>query len=189
MDGTGHNWQVRDRFLEMRSRWVTLIGEHFETDRNETVEYWRVERVDSVIVLPIHADRLWLAARSYRPGIAAATLDFPGGRLSEGTRPEAAVPTILQRELGIDAAAIAHLTPLNAIGWSVDSSFSSQKLYGFVAHLHASVSGLDDRGGTSYPTTEAGVQDLLQTLTCLQCRSLLLEWWLKRDQIAAALNP
>lgn len=179
MSGDGYDWRVRDRFLEMRSRWVTLIGEHFETDQGEPVEYWRVERADSVIILPIHADQLLLAARTYRPGIGAATLDFPGGRLPEGTRPEAAAPAILKKELGIESEAIAQLTPLNPIGWAVDSSFSSQRLYGFVAHLHSSQE-LDKSAGATYPITQSGMQDLLQVLTCLQCRSLLLEWWMTR---------
>lgn len=175
-----YDWRVRDRFLEMRSRWMTLIGEHFETDQGETVEYWRVERADSVIILPIHADQLLLAVRSYRPGIGAATLDFPGGRLPEGTHPEAAAPVILKKELGIEPEAIAHLIPLNSSGWSVDSSFSSQTLYGFVAHLHSSVEVSGDRVGAAYSITQSGMQDLLQVLTCLQCRALLLEWWMTR---------
>jgi hypothetical protein len=26
-------WQVKDRFLELRSRWMTLIGEHLQDER------------------------------------------------------------------------------------------------------------------------------------------------------------
>jgi hypothetical protein len=29
------NWQLRDRFLEVRSRWMTLIGEHLQTPQGQ----------------------------------------------------------------------------------------------------------------------------------------------------------
>ena len=50
---SGTAWQVNDRFLELRSRWMTLIGEHLQDDRGQLLEYWRVEKADSVIVLPV----------------------------------------------------------------------------------------------------------------------------------------
>jgi len=75
-----HPWQVRDRFLELHSRWMTLIGEHLQNQRGEILEYWRIEKVDSVIVLPIQGDLILLPSPSYRPGIGQMSLDFPGGR-------------------------------------------------------------------------------------------------------------
>lgn len=41
----------------------------------------------------------------------------------------------LKRELGIEAAAITQLIPLNIQGWAVNSSFSSQRLHGFVVYI------------------------------------------------------
>jgi len=32
----------------------------------------------------------------------------------------------------------------------------------------------------TYPANSIGVSDLLKSLTCLQCRAVLLEWWLKQ---------
>ena len=40
-------WPVNDRFLELRSHWMTLIGEHLQDDRGQLLEYWRVEKADS----------------------------------------------------------------------------------------------------------------------------------------------
>ena len=57
---TPKNWQVQDRFLEMHSRWMSLIGEHLQDDRGEILEYWRIEKADSVIVIPIQGDRILL---------------------------------------------------------------------------------------------------------------------------------
>jgi hypothetical protein len=49
-------WRIQDRFLELHSRWMTLIGEHLQDHRGEILKYWRIEKADSVIVLPIQTD-------------------------------------------------------------------------------------------------------------------------------------
>ncbi|HEY9646447.1 MAG TPA: hypothetical protein V6C88_08770 [Chroococcidiopsis sp.] len=181
-------WTIRDRFLELHSRWMTLIAEHLQDHQGNVLEYWRIEKADSVIVLPIqHLEvtmptnrRILLPMPSYRPGIGQATLDLPGGRLAEGHNPQQSAIAILQRELGIETTSIDQLIPLNSTGWAVNSSFSNQKLYAFVAHLD-SIPHLDQSTILSYPTTATGIQQLLQDLTCLQCRAVLLEWWLRQD--------
>ncbi len=174
-------WQVRDRFLELHSRWMTLIGEHLQNPQGEILEYWRVEKADSVIVLPIQNDHFILPAPSYRPGVGQVTLDFPGGRVPETQTLEQAAIAVLERELGIEATSVHQLLPLHKEGWAVNSSFSNQKLYSFVAHLN-NVENikqyLEQDSITTYPVTLLGVQDLLEKLTCLQCRAVLLEWWL-----------
>lgn len=167
-------WQVRDRFVELRSRWLTVIGEHLQDDQNQLLEYWRVEKADSAIILPLQGDRLILPASAYRPGVGAATLDFPGGRVPEGISPAAIAPQILCRELGIPAGAIATLHSLNSDGWLVNSSFSNQQLFGFVATLTPETAIAPTH--RTYPTTRDGIQSLLQALVCLQCRVVLLEW-------------
>jgi len=62
-------WKVQDRFLEINSRWLNLIGEHLQDDHGEVLEYWRIEKADSVIVLPIQSDRILIPKPSYRAGI------------------------------------------------------------------------------------------------------------------------
>lgn len=173
-------WQVRDRFLELHSRWMTLIGEHLQDQQGEVLEYWRIEKADSVIVLPIQEDQFLLPPPSYRPGVGQVTLDFPGGRVTEGQKPEEVAIAVLERELRIEVDSVTQLLPLNQKGWAVNSSFSNQSLYGFVAHLNnvEITKQYFEHGFMIYPATPLGVQDLLQNLTCLQCRSILLEWWL-----------
>lgn len=177
---TNQPWQVHDRFLELHSRWMTLIGEHLQDQQGEILEYWRIEKADSVIVLPIQNRQLLLPPPSYRPGVGQVTLDFPGGRVSEAQMPEEAAIAILKRELGIESVEITQLISLNTQGWAVNSSFSNQNLYGFVAHLNSIeiTEQYSERYSITYPATPSGVQDLLQRLTCLQCRTVLLEWWL-----------
>lgn len=171
-----NKWKILDRFVKISSPWLTLIGEHLENDQGQVIDYWRVEKADSVVVLTIQSENLLLPIPMYRPGMGEKTLDFPGGRVPSRQTPAGIVPKILQRELGITEAAIAHLTPLNTTGWAINSSFSNQKLYGFVAEIDPTVSISNELLGEMYPTTKLGIRNLLQDLTCLQCRCVLLEW-------------
>lgn len=186
------HWVVGDRFLEMKTPWCTVIGEHWQDHRGQNLDYWRIERADSLIILPIHRGNFLLPLPMYRPGVGAATLDFPGGRLPEGMIPAVAAAQILQRELAIPAEIIpteiipteimdeatatpmVQFYPLNPVAWAVNSSFSNQRLLGFWAILDAT---LEIAAAQAYPTTLEGIQALTQHLTCLQCRALLLEWW------------
>ena len=169
------------RFLELRSPWVTLLGEHLQNSQGQTLEYWRVEKADSVIILPIQRQKLLLPPPTYRPGVGVETWDFPGGRLPSSQPPQSVVPSILQRELGLNRDSVVNLTPLNSTGWAVNSSFSNQCLYGFVAHLHPATTIAPDFVGNAFPATQLGIQQLLNILICLQCRTVLLEWWLAHD--------
>ena len=112
----------------------------------------------------------------YRPGVQSNTLDFPGGRVPKGLEPINVVPQILDRELGISQSGITKITPLNQTGWAINSSFSNQKLYGFVAEIDSKMSINPDQLGATYSKTSTGINLLLQDLTCLQCRAVLLEW-------------
>jgi hypothetical protein len=90
--------------------------------------------------------------------------------------PKHAAIATLKRELGIESASIAQLIPLNTEGWAVNSSFSNQKLYGFVAHIENTAKLSPEMTVTTYPHSLADIQQLLQKLTCLQCRAVFLKW-------------
>ncbi|WP_204104032.1 MULTISPECIES: NUDIX hydrolase [Spirulina sp. CCY15215] len=169
-------WQTHDRLVEINSPWVKLICDRLEDNTGKCLDYWRVEKADSVIILTLQRDRFLLPKPSYRPGIGQVTLDFPGGRISNKQNPEKAIALILKRELGILPEAIQQLTPLNTEGWIVNSSFSNQKLYGFVANLSPDIAIDPELLGFTYPVTSQGIHSLLQQLTCLQCRALLLDY-------------
>lgn len=174
-------WKIYDRFVEIQSRWLTVIGEHLQDHQGNYLEYWRVEKADSLIVIPIQDQQFLLPQPSYRPGVSQATLDFPGGRLPLGADLRETAYDILLRELGIPAAAIATLEPLNSQGWAINSSFSNQRLYGWVAEI-TTASALNPANPAGsilrYQIEAKGLRSLLQDLTCLQCRSVLQEWYL-----------
>ena len=100
------HWKTLDRYLELRSPWFTLIGEHLEDDVQQVHDYWRVERTNSVVILTIHDGTLLFPMLNYRPGLGKPTLDFPGGRISEGQTPETAARNVLEKELGVTEDAI-----------------------------------------------------------------------------------
>ncbi|MFM2064521.1 MAG: hypothetical protein RLZZ507_4192 [Cyanobacteriota bacterium] len=172
------HWQIEERFLELRSKWLTLIGEKLQDDHGNILEYWRVEKADSVVILPIHKNSIILPPPSYRPGVGELTLDFPGGRVRDGESLEFAVANILLRELGISENQITKISALNNQGWLVNSSFSNQKLYGFVAEIQSNLEIDQEYIGALYPINSTGVNDLLNHLHCLQCRAVFMEWWL-----------
>ncbi len=171
-------WDVVAALATMRSPWLTLIGERLQDPQGQVHDYWRVEKADSVIILPLHGGNLLLPPRQYRPGVGAYTWDFPGGRLPPGQKPEEMAPVILERELGVKAGTIATLTPLNSDGWLINSAFSNQRLYGFMAHLTPDAVIPTATLGGRYPFTPSGIAQLCQQLTCLQCRAILLEYCL-----------
>jgi hypothetical protein len=171
-------WRVEERFLELRSKWLTLIAEKLQDDHGNILEYWRVEKADSVVVLPIHNNFIILPPPSYRPGVGELTLDFPGGRVRDGESPEIAVSSILLRELGISENQITKISALNNQGWLVNSSFSNQKLYGFVAEVQSNVEIDAEYIGALYPLNDTGINDLLNHINCLQCRAVFMQWWL-----------
>lgn len=183
------SWQTQNRFLEMRTQWLTLIGEHLIDNQGQTLEYWRIEKADSVIILPIHRQKILLPLPTYRPGVGETTWDFPGGRVSQGQTPSTMVPMILKREMGIgeDAIALAlagqltSLKPLDSTGWAINSAFSNQRLYGFAVDLNPALELDSALIGNRLPATQSGIQDLLSLLTCLQCRAVLLQWWLAQN--------
>jgi len=176
-----HSWRVMSEIVTIQSPWLKIIGERLEDDRRQLLDYWRVEKADSAVILTLHRDRLVLPKKAYRVGLAQTTLDFPGGRVPEGGAPDASsvVPKILERELGVaDAYNNCRIEALNAQkGWPVNSSFSNQKLFGFVAEINNSIElNPELLHSKSYDPKNAEELDaLLEELICLQCRSILME--------------
>jgi hypothetical protein len=156
---------------------LTLLGERWQDDQGQLLDYWRVEKADSIIILPRYQQTLLLPKPQFRPGLDQVTWDFPGGRWPEKTPVSPIISQILARELGLNAESIQALSPINAQGWPVNSSFSNQKLYGYLADIQPDAKISTHHLGGCYPLTSEGIQDLLAILVCLQCRALLLDWW------------
>ena len=169
-------WTLEDRFLTLSTNWVTLVGEHYTDHRGERLEYYRAERADSVIVLPVHGDALLCPPRTFRPGIGEATLDFPGGRVPRGSLEEAA-RRILLRELNLPSDMVLDLSLMNRLGWPLDSSFSDQRLFGALAPLRPDP--LSEGAGERHPLNPEGKERLLNELQCAQCRLVLLHYLLE----------
>ena len=167
-------WTLRRGLMRLSNPWLELIGERLTTDNCTELDYWRIERADSAIVVPIWRQQMVLPAPSYRPGIQEVALDFPGGRIQLDQSALEAANQILQRELKIEPDQIESVTALNQVGWPINSSLSNQRLYGFWAKLSDDSNVAAGHGQQVYPLTAAGVTQLLEALPCLQCRAVLM---------------
>jgi hypothetical protein len=170
-------WRRLAALGEVRTRWLSLIGERLADDTGAELDYWRIEKPDSVVVLTIQRHRLVLPPPSYRPGIGRRSLDLPGGRHEGAGSLEKAAIEIVRRELGVRAEEPAEsVVVLDERGWAVDSSTSTQRLFGAVVVLVPDVEIEEARRGPSFPATRAGARALLDELDCLQCRAVVSEW-------------
>ncbi|MGO9333856.1 MAG: NUDIX hydrolase [Acidimicrobiales bacterium] len=173
----GERWQLLSRMVEVRSPWLSMIGERLCDATGHEREYWRVEKPDSLLVITIQNGRLVLPARSYRPGVGRATLDFAGGRLEDPCKIGETAQAIVRREFKLaDGDLFVSQEELNRTGWDVDSASSSQRVYGVVAELPGELLVPEHSVGACYPATALGARELLRDLVCLQCRALLYEW-------------
>ena len=170
-------WKRLSEIVRVGSEWVALIGERWLCDKGQEREYWRVEKVDSVIVLPIQADQIFCVPPTFRPGVGRATLDLPGGRLPTGKQPYEIVPSLLERELGVPPHAIRSIKPLNADKkWLVNSAFSNQGLWAFAVEIDNAFEISKRQIGATARADAPGLEQLMSALDCLQCRAVLREW-------------
>jgi hypothetical protein len=169
------NREFISQFVEIKSPWLTLIGEKIRDSQGKILEYWRVEKDDSLIIIIQHKNQLIFPPLVFREGIKKVTLDFAGGRVNSSETLENNALRILKQELNILPENIKYLIPLNREGWIINSSFSNQLLWGFYGLIDDDVSLDRDFIGDTYNLTQEDLANLLNNLTCLQCRSILLE--------------
>jgi hypothetical protein len=167
----GRNEGVRETFNgECRD-------ERMQDATGQDRECWRVEETDSFLVITIQDSRMLLPPRSYRPGVGRTTLDFAGGRLKDPGMMAEVAEAIVRRKFNLGGGSLfASLERLNSVGWDVDSSSSSQRVYGVVAELTRDLCVPEQSIGASYPATAQGARELLRSLSCLQCRALVYKW-------------
>jgi len=167
-------WKLLHRMVHLESPWITVFADRMLDNRGKELEYWHFERADSVIVLAMQGDHFVLPDMEYRPGVDAVTLDFVGGRIGPGKTPREAAISMLDKELGVSEQHILDISPLAEYPFAVDSSFSSQQVYGFVARIaqEAPLAASVRR----HLVTNA--DQLQQELRCAQCRLMLNEFLL-----------
>lgn len=170
-------WRRLSQIAELRTPWLSVFGERLRDQTGQELEYWRIERPDSLLVVTEHRGRLILPAPSYRPGVGRATLDLAGGRLRHaGAIPETA-REIVQREFDLPGEeGVVSQSLLNPDGWDVDSSVSTQRLYGVSLEIADDVDIPASRVGASFAATPNGGREALACLACVQCRAVLAEW-------------
>jgi hypothetical protein len=173
---TNNKWQVLASIVSIENAWIRLTGEYILDDKGRKLTYWRIDRTDSVIIIPIHNDEIILPKPFYRHGIKDVAYDFPGGRHDGKKSFKENACQILERELGISKEDLISLVPVNDQGWSVDSSFSSQRVFVFEAVLKNTAEISLNMIGLKVPMDKNGVSTILEKINCIQCRCTLLDW-------------
>jgi hypothetical protein len=59
-----NRWHVVSQMVEVRSPWLSMIGERWRDGTEQEFEYWRVEKPDSLLVVTVHDGRLITPVRS-----------------------------------------------------------------------------------------------------------------------------
>ncbi len=121
------HWNRKSELMQLSSPWLTLIHERWSDQDEKLLDYWRVEKEHSLIVLPFSGDNLLVSKPGFRPGVGESTLDFPGGRIPKGQTAREEVVPLLERELGVNKTDVSEVVSINADGWVVNSSFSNQR--------------------------------------------------------------
>lgn len=168
-------WQIINQFVKIESPWLTLIGEKIKDNQGKILDYWRVEKADSLIIITEYKKQLIFPKLTYRPGIAKITLDFAGGRVNPEITLENNALSILKKELNLEEKDLQNLTQINQQGWAINSAFNNQKLWGFYGQIKPETNLNADFIGATYSLTKENLKCLLKDLTCLQCRTILLE--------------
>ncbi|NJO15619.1 MAG: NUDIX hydrolase [Thioploca sp.] len=169
-------WSRLYPITQLSSPWVTICCERWQNEQGIELDYWRVEKANSVIILPVWRHFILLPQPNFRVGINQLTDDFPGGRVLPGKTLQESAVEVLQRELGIIAEVITKINLLNQDGWIINSSFSNQKLYAFSIEINPNYFVIPEKVSGYFRNNEAGITALLKRLGCLQCRAVLLEW-------------
>lgn len=162
-----------ERSVIAQSKWVTFYKDRVESNRGGELEYWCVDRSDSVIIVAVQNGKFLLPPEQYRPGIDQITLDFPGGRIDALDPNDAAIRTV-RRELQLDESVQFDVTQITPWPLIVDSAFSNQRVFGYVAVIPDDVIVQNVRSYTA--------DELLDSLHCLQCRTFLLEYLRDQDK-------
>jgi len=172
-------WKLLHRIVKLKSNWVTVYADKLLDDKDQVLEYWHYERPDSVIVIAIQEGKFLLPAPQYRVGVDKVMTDFAGSRIDKDIKPEQAAINVIGKELGFAKQDITEIKTITKIPLAVDSSFSTQKLHGFIAKIKKSA--LPNENVQSYKQSE--VTKLRSAIHCAQCKLILDEYILSANVI------
>jgi hypothetical protein len=148
--------------FELKSKWMELYCDVWKDNEN-LIEYWRIEKPNSIIIITTYNNHFILPIPQFRPGVNKTTLDFPGGRQQTDNILNDA-KNIICRELKIEDNDIEYVNEIDRKKYVINSSFNSQLLI----CLEASLKDINENTPiVKYSFSE--VNSLLNDLECLQC--------------------
>lgn len=175
-----NKWNKIKEIFHVKSKWLSLFCEEWKTDEGELLEYWRIEKADSLIVIPQFDNQFVLPQPIFRPGVNKATLDFPGGRLEGNSDPKTLIErarNILCDELRITDNQIKDIKLIDRTGKIINSSFNSQKLF-IVSTKLQNLSLITKKRLIFFKQEDSGI--LLEELECMQCSYALMYYLMNK---------
>lgn len=180
---TGNNLNKIKEVFHLKSKWLTLFCEEWKSEDGALFEYWRIEKADSLIVVPRFENQFVFPQPIFRPGVNKTTLDFPGGRLDNNLGEETLInraKDILCDELCITDNQIRNIELITPTGKAVNSSFNNQKLYVVSAELQA-LGKVDEKRLILYKQVDSTI--LLEKLECMQCSYALMYFLMNKKRM------
>ena len=159
-------WNKIKEVLHIKSDWMDLYVEMWKKG-NESIEYWRISKKDSLIVIGLQGGRLILPRPDFRVGVSEVTLDFAGGRVEDHSENGLKITAlkIAHRELGLEKEYVKEIDLLDAKGKYVNSSFNDQKIY--VALIHINEQVIINKECKVFGIKQLAL--LYEQLKCMQC--------------------
>lgn len=122
-------WTVRSSEYALDEPWYKVRRDVVQLPDGTLIDYYRAERPDVAVVLPVTPEGDVLLVRQYKHGAGVVTLELPGGLIDPGEAPLAAAARELREETGF-ASSLA----LEPLGWVyADASKSTERVFSFVA--------------------------------------------------------
>lgn len=122
-------WKVVTQQDVSPSKWFPVIKEEVELPNGKIIDYYKSKLANVSMIVPITKNKEVIFVKQYKHGIGEVCVEFPAGRIENGSTAQAAAIAELSEETGI-AASESDLIELTVL--LTEPSKSSVKVYGFL---------------------------------------------------------
>lgn len=124
------HWKTLTREVKFKNPWWTYIIDKYHVDENREGEYHICHTEGSAFVIPVLQDGRILLVNQYRYLNDRESIEFPGGGIKEGQRPDDIARKELIEETGLDGEfeKIGFFNPFNGVTDEICHVFIARNL-------------------------------------------------------------
>jgi len=130
-------WKRLSSEVRFQNAWWTYRLDRFVLPTGTEGEYHHVHTEGSAMVVPVADDGRLLLVNQYRFLLDRESLEFPGGGVKPGQRPEDAARAELSEEAGVAARELVHVGRFNPYNGVTDEMCDLYVARGLVPDPHA----------------------------------------------------